>query len=75
MPRPGTPSRHTRSFAGYKQNTGRGEGLIYNIPSAYFQMRSKNPDVRVQDATGKRVVTKARSSGNMRDDNSRENLD
>ena len=25
--------------ARYKQNTGRGEGLIYNIPAVYFQMR------------------------------------
>ncbi len=29
----------TLQFAGYKQNSGRGEGLIYNIPAIYFQIR------------------------------------
>src|SRR5258708_22755893 len=44
VPRPGTPSRHTRSFARCQQKTGRGEGLIYNIPSAYFQTTRQNEE-------------------------------
>src|SRR5579863_6657422 len=33
------PAVKTPRFARYKQNSGRGEGLIYNIPEALFQMR------------------------------------
>src|SRR5262249_10875826 len=35
---PGTPSRQDPWFAWYKQNSGRGEGLIYSIPAVVFQM-------------------------------------
>jgi hypothetical protein len=34
-PLPGTPT----VCSTYKQNSGRGEGLIYNIPAAVFQMK------------------------------------
>jgi hypothetical protein len=27
----------------YKQHSGRGEGLIYNIPGSHFQMRQRRP--------------------------------
>jgi hypothetical protein len=64
----GNPFPAHPQFCQIQQNSGRGEGLIYNIPSVYFQISYKNQDVRIQDATAKRVVTKARSSGNMRDD-------
>jgi hypothetical protein len=31
-------ARKPAFFARYKQNSGRGEGLIYNIPAAVFQI-------------------------------------
>ena len=56
VPRPGTPSRQTTliqglqvqapktpQFARYKQKSGRGEGLIYNILGKDFQMRAFRP--------------------------------
>jgi hypothetical protein len=42
---PETPFRHTRSLPGNKQNSGRGEGLIYSIPGAYFQIRQGDKNV------------------------------
>jgi hypothetical protein len=47
---PETPFRHTRSLPGNKQNSGRGEGLIYSIPAAYFQMMQKRGDVPACEA-------------------------
>jgi hypothetical protein len=43
VPRPGTLPG-TRSFA-RSQQAGRGEGLIYNIPSAYFQTTGQNEEL------------------------------
>jgi hypothetical protein len=71
VPRPGTPSRHTRSFARWQQKTGRGEGLIYNIPSAYFQTTRQNEEFLAQDGGARKgLIIEGQTSGNMRDDTS-----
>ena len=64
----GNPFPAHPQFCQIRAKVRRGEGLIYNIPAADFQISQKNQDVRIQDAMAKRVVTKVRSSGNMRDD-------
>ena len=44
----GNPFPAHPQFAKYKQNSGRGEGLIYNIPAAYFQMMRESLEVAIR---------------------------
>jgi hypothetical protein len=54
-----------------QQKTGRGEGLIYNIPSAYFQTTRQNEELLAQvGGARKGLVIERQTSGNMRDDTS-----
>ena len=61
-------SAETPQIAKHEQNSGHGEGPIYNIFALYFQMRRLSLSVRGQVLLAKRMATGARTSGNMRSD-------
>jgi hypothetical protein len=53
------------------QKSGRGEGLIYNIPSAHFQTTRRSEEILAQDGGARKgLVIEGQTSGNMRDDTS-----